>query len=66
MKDERKQPIEDKVKKLQDSMDLAKARSKTWKDSRENTDNYPRIIENLDELEKAVKQLREEFKRGTK
>ncbi|MFZ3060360.1 MAG: hypothetical protein WA102_11580 [Candidatus Methanoperedens sp.] len=55
--------IQDKAKKLYDSMDVIRARSRTWKDE---PVYYKEIIANLDELEIAIKDLKKEIKSGKK
>lgn len=56
--------IQDKAKKLHDSMDVIRALSNTWKDERDI--HAQQIIANLDELEVAIKDLKKEIKSGRK
>lgn len=61
MKDKEIKRIQDKVKKLRDSMDVIRARSKTFKDEKDI--HAEEILASLDDLEKAVKELKRTLKK---
>lgn len=54
---DRRKEIESKARKLLDSMDVVRARSKTWKDEKDIHDEE--ILKSLDELKAAIDELRE-------